>query len=80
MFQKWHIIVVVIFAAGCSQPSIPTTETLEIIIPTYTIVSSISSEPTRPPEPTKTREATVTPNADNSEVVETDPFDLKNVA
>jgi hypothetical protein len=49
MFQKWQIIVVVIFAAGCSQPSIPTKETLEIIKPPDTILSSISSEPTLPP-------------------------------
>jgi hypothetical protein len=80
MFQKWQIIVVVIFAAGCSQPSLPTTETLEIIKPTDTIFPSIPSEPTYPPEPTNTLESTATPKAGNSEVVETDPFDLKNVA
>ena len=79
MLRKWFILVVVFFAAGCSQPSILTTETVETINPTNTIVPPISSASTPPPDPSKTQEDTASPDADNSEVVETDSFDLNNV-
>ena len=80
MPRKWIIIIVVVLAAGCSQPSMPTTEIIETIKPANTIVPSITSELTIPPEPTNTPEDNTTPDAGITEVVESHPFDLNNVA
>jgi len=79
MPRKWIIIVFVFWAAGCSQPSVPSTKIVETIKPANTSTPSITSELTLPPKKTNTPADNSTSDTSVSEVVVSHPFDLTSV-
>jgi len=84
MLRKWILLIImIVFVAGCSQPSGSPTEIEDSIRPTNTVVPSITSEPasetTLSLQPTNTPEDVSAPEVDVSEEIQTQPFDLKDV-
>jgi len=79
MLKIWIIFVFVVLVAGCSQPSLPTTEKVAAKTPSNTTVPSITSEPTDLPETKNAPEETTTVDAEISEDTVTYPFDLNDV-
>ena len=84
MLRKWILIVmVIVFIAGCSKPSLPPTEIEESIRTANTSVPSITGEPVEEPgltpQPTNAPDVFSTPDADVSEELAAFPFDLNDV-
>jgi mono/diheme cytochrome c family protein len=79
MLKKWLIFVFIVLVAGCSQPSLPSSEEVVTKPPLNPTTPPITNESSDLPETIKTPEVTTTINAEISDGTETYTFDLNDV-